>query len=50
MMDDGAKAAGAGDDVKVGDIALHLLDAIEAGERRFDEPTAPLAPNPVAGD
>jgi len=50
MLDDGTKAAGAGDDVKVGDIALHLLDAIEAGERRFDEPTAPLAPHPVAGE
>jgi Fe-S oxidoreductase/nitrate reductase gamma subunit len=43
MLDDGAKAAGADDDVKVGDIAIHLLDAIEAGERRFDDPTAPLS-------
>ena len=44
MLDDGAKAAGADDDtVKVGDIAIHLLDAIEAGERKFDQPDAPLA-------
>jgi Fe-S oxidoreductase len=50
MLDDGAKAAGADDDtVKVGDIAIHLLDAIEAGERAFDQPDAPLA-HPVAGD
>ena len=34
MLDDGVKAAGADEDtVKVGDIALHLLEAIEAGER-----------------
>ena len=44
MLDDGAKAAGADEDtVKVGDIAIHLLDAIEAGERQFDQPVAPLA-------
>ena len=42
MLDDGTKAAGAGDDVKVGDIALHLLDAIEAGERRSADTYAPL--------
>ena len=29
--------------VKVADIAIHLLDAIEAGEARFDELDAPLA-------
>ena len=35
MLDDGVKAAGAEDDqVKVADIAVHLLDAIEAGERK----------------
>ena len=46
MLDDGAKAAGADDDtVKVGDIAIHLLDAIEAGERKFDQPDAPAAPS-----
>ena len=36
MLDDGAKAAGrrtARRRVKVADIAIHLLDAIEAGER-----------------
>jgi Fe-S oxidoreductase len=49
MLDDGAKAAGAddpasGDGVKVADIAIHLLDAIEAGERKLDEMDAPLAP------
>ena len=39
MLDDGTKAAGADDDtVKVGDIAIHLLDAIESGERKFDQP------------
>jgi Fe-S oxidoreductase/nitrate reductase gamma subunit len=46
MLDDGTKAAGAGDDVKVGDIAIHLLDAIEAGERAFDRPTVPFATEP----
>jgi len=49
MLDDGTKAAGAGDDVKVADIAIHLLDAIEAGEQRRAA-EAPLAPQPVAGD
>ena len=44
MLDDGTKAAGAEDTVKVADIAIHLLDAIEAGEVRFDEVEAPLAP------
>ena len=34
MMDDGVKGAGKEEsDVKVADIAIHLLDAIEAGER-----------------
>jgi Fe-S oxidoreductase/nitrate reductase gamma subunit len=46
MLDDGTKAAGADDSVKVADIAIHLLDAIEAGEARFDEVDAPLAPAP----
>jgi predicted flap endonuclease-1-like 5' DNA nuclease len=45
MLDDGVKAAGADDDqVKVADIAIHLLDAIEAGERRLANQDAPLAP------
>jgi Fe-S oxidoreductase len=32
MIDDGVKGAGAEEDVQVGDIAMHLLEAIEAGE------------------
>jgi Fe-S oxidoreductase/nitrate reductase gamma subunit len=54
MLDDGVKAAGADDDVvKVADIAIHLLEAIEAGERTLTELDAPLAPtssSPVAGE
>ncbi len=34
MIDDGVKGEGVDDDVKVGDIAMHLLDALEAGEQR----------------
>jgi hypothetical protein len=46
MLDDGVKGAGVDDDqVKVADLAIHLLDAIEAGERRFAESsTPPLGP------
>ena len=47
MLDDGTKAAGADEDVKVGDIAIHLLDAIEAGEREFDHPRAPWPRQPA---
>ena len=48
MMDDGAKAAGADEDtVKVADLAIHLLDAIEAGDRAMDAPAAPLSANSV---
>ncbi|MBK5223174.1 MAG: (Fe-S)-binding protein [Acidimicrobiia bacterium] len=36
MIDDGVKGHGAEDDVKVGDIAQHLLEALEAGERSGD--------------
>lgn len=48
MLDDGAKAAGAGDygepgGVKVADIAIHLLDAIESGERAAASTPAPLS-------
>ena len=43
MLDDGTKAVGASDDVKVADIAIHLLDALEAGEREFDRPSVPFA-------
>jgi Fe-S oxidoreductase/nitrate reductase gamma subunit len=47
MLDDGVKGAGVDDDqVKVADLSIHLLDAIEAGERRFAESYAPLG---VAG-
>ncbi len=43
MLDDGVKAAGADEDqVKVADIAIHLLDAIEAGERKLGAPESPL--------
>jgi Fe-S oxidoreductase/nitrate reductase gamma subunit len=50
MLDDGVKGAGVEDDqVKVADIAIHLLDAIEAGEAKLDRPEAPLN-IPVAGD
>ncbi|TVR27279.1 MAG: (Fe-S)-binding protein, partial [Ilumatobacter sp.] len=54
MLDDGVKAAGAEEeDVKVADIAIHLLEAIEAGEQEFASPGAPLnvtIDSPVAGD
>jgi Fe-S oxidoreductase/nitrate reductase gamma subunit len=50
MLDDGVKAAGKEEhEVKVADIAIHLLDAIEAGEKALGQPPAPLA-QPVAGD
>jgi hypothetical protein len=56
MLDDGVKAAGAEEDqVKVADIAIHLLDAIEQGERRLAEQehplahTVPVAVSPFAG-
>ena len=44
MLDDGVKAAGKEEhEVKVADIAIHLLDAIEAGERKLAQQDAPLA-------
>jgi Fe-S oxidoreductase/nitrate reductase gamma subunit len=50
MLDDGVKAAGVEDDeVKVADIAIHLVDALEAGEAKFRQQNAPLNA-PVAGD
>jgi Fe-S oxidoreductase len=50
MLDDGVKAAGADENqVKVADISIHLLDAIEAGERALANPGAPLS-QPVAGE
>ncbi|MEY2967697.1 MAG: hypothetical protein RIQ64_324 [Actinomycetota bacterium] len=49
MLDDGVKAAGAEEDaVKVADIAIHVLDAIENGERNAMA-DAPLSA-PVAGE
>jgi hypothetical protein len=30
MLDDGVKGAGAEDDVRVADISMHLLEALEA--------------------
>jgi Fe-S oxidoreductase/nitrate reductase gamma subunit len=52
MLDDGVKAAGVEEDqVKVADISIHLLDAIEAGERKLALRDAPLGElgQPVAG-
>ena len=44
MLDDGVKAAGVEEtEVKVADIAIHLLDAIEAGERNLAHQNAPLS-------
>ena len=36
MIDDGVKGAGAGDDVQVADISMHLLEAVERGEAARD--------------
>jgi Fe-S oxidoreductase/nitrate reductase gamma subunit len=50
MLDDGVKGAGMEEDqVKVADISIHLLEAIENGERLLAQPEAPLSA-PVAGD
>jgi Fe-S oxidoreductase len=53
MMDDGVKGAGVEDDeVKVADIAIHLVDALEQGEAEFHAGSAPLLDSensPVAG-
>jgi len=44
MLDDGVKAAGKEEtDVKVADIAIHLLDALENGDRNLANQNAPLA-------
>ncbi len=44
MLDDGVKAAGVEEtEVKVADIAIHLLDAIEAGDRNLHHPSTPLS-------
>jgi Fe-S oxidoreductase/nitrate reductase gamma subunit len=51
MLDDGVKAAGKEEnEVKVADISLHLLDAIERGERAAATPHAPLNVQVVAGE
>jgi Fe-S oxidoreductase len=43
MLDDGVKAAGMDDtQVKVADISIHLLDAIEAGDRQLVSVDPPL--------
>jgi len=43
MLDDGVKAAGVDDDqVKVADISMHLIEAIERGEAAFHRPEVPL--------
>ena len=43
MLDDGVKGAGKDDsEIKVGDIAIHLLDAIENGERAVANQDSPL--------
>ena len=42
MLDDGVKAAGVEEtDVKVADIAIHLLDAIESGRTQTGTPGRP---------
>jgi Fe-S oxidoreductase len=48
MLDDGVKAAGKEDDeVRVADIAIHLLDAIERGENRAIVIDAPFSTGPA---
>jgi hypothetical protein len=50
MLDDGVKAAGKDEsEVRVADISIHLLEAIEAGEAKLAHQDAPLS-QPVAGD
>ena len=46
MMDDGVKENGR-DDIVVQDISMHLLDALEAGERDAAVSTEPVT---VPGD
>jgi Fe-S oxidoreductase/nitrate reductase gamma subunit len=51
MMDDGVKAAGKEEhEVKVADISLHLLEAIERGEAMAAAPVAPLAAKGLTSD
>jgi Fe-S oxidoreductase/nitrate reductase gamma subunit len=47
MLDDGVKAAGAEEDqVKVADIAIHVLEALENGEKSVAPQEAPFAASP----
>ena len=49
MLDDGVKGAGKEEsEIKVGDIAIHLLDAIANGERSIASQNSPLAAANVA--
>lgn len=42
MIDDGVKGEGVDEEeVRVGDIAMHILEAVEAGEKREAEGIAP---------
>jgi hypothetical protein len=44
MLDDGVKGAGVEEDeVRVADISIHLLEAIEAGEDRRHHAGPPVA-------
>jgi Fe-S oxidoreductase len=44
MLDDGVKAAGVEEtEVRVADISIHLLEAIEAGERKLATQVSPLS-------
>jgi Fe-S oxidoreductase/nitrate reductase gamma subunit len=44
MLDDGVKAAGVEEtEVRVADISIHLLEAIESGERNLGHQDAPLS-------
>ena len=49
MIDDGVKGEGVEEDeVKVGDIALHMLEAIEAGERAVADALEPVSTTAVS--
>ena len=49
MLDDGVKGAGVEEDqVRVADISIHLLEAIQAGEAKFHQPDVPARRRPSA--
>jgi Fe-S oxidoreductase len=51
MLDDGVKAAGKEEEeVKVADISIHLLEAIESGEAEFHAGEAPLLDSEQAAE